>query len=70
MSYNNSALHRNIFIYEKVLSLYREVVLKARVIFSILQMRPHSDRRVYDTAVINLQVVKQSTNVYKIRVGV
>lgn len=69
MSFNNSALHRNIFIDEKVLSLCREVVLKARVIFSILEMRPHSERRVYDIAVINLQVVKQSANVYKIRVG-
>lgn len=69
MSYNNSGLHRNIFIYEKVLSLCREVVFKARVVFSILEMRPHNDRRVYDIAVVNLQVVLQSTNVYKIRVG-
>lgn len=69
MSFHNSLLQRNIFIYEKVLSLCREVVLKARVIFNILKMRPCSDRRVYGIAVINLQVVKQSTNVYKIRVG-
>lgn len=31
-------------------------------------MRPHSDRRVYDMVVINLQIVKQSKNVYKIRI--
>lgn len=68
MPFNSSVLQRNIFIYEKVLSLCREVVSKARVIFSILEMRPHSDRRLCDVGVINLQVVKQSTNVYKIRV--
>lgn len=62
-------LHRNVFIYEKVLSLCRGMVFKAEVIFLILEMKPHSDRRVYNIAVLNLQVEKQSKNVYKIRVG-